>query len=167
MKTLKQHIEEKLVINKNYKNDDKYFIYKLDKKVYLKIFDNNWPQFKDYKDKVYINGEHVELNHLGRTIQKYEPGIYKVEIKDIDKITSCNHIFYFTRIIKIPYFDTSKVENMEEMFGNCMDLKEVPLLDTKNVRNMWNMFSMCIRLNKETKQQWSKIYDFETDTKIK
>jgi len=31
----------------------------------IKIFDHDWPQFKDYKDKVYINGKKIPINNSG------------------------------------------------------------------------------------------------------
>lgn len=43
----------------------------------------------------------------------------------------------------VPYFDTSKVTDMDRMFSSCTSLTSVPLFDTSNVTYMDSMFSGC------------------------
>ena len=165
-----------------------YFIYKLDERGQIKIFDKDWPQLKKYKDKVYINGEHIELDGRDHTNEEFEPGIYEVEIKDIDNVTNCLYMFYdCIHLIEVPLFNTSKVEDMYGMFSCCKNIKEVPLFDTSNVQDMrWmfencvnikevplfnmsklknkaGMFKHCENLSEQTKKEWSQIYDFKAN----
>ena len=177
MKTLKNYISEKLVINKqvdekllinkDYKNDEQYFIYDVDdEESKIAIFDNTWPQFNDYKDKVYINGEHVEITNGGFTTKGYSKGIYKVEIKDIDKVENCASMFLGCwQLVEAPYFNTKKVKTMNNMFYHCINLEEVSLFDTSKVTEMHWMFYDCNDLSDKTKQRWSKVYDFNKNDK--
>jgi len=168
MKTLAQHINEWKLNDQSAKTIDKksyysnYFIYKIyGNEQIIKIFDQDWPQFNNYKDKVYINGKHVELDNHGRTTNLYKQGEYKIEIKDINDVINCRWMFYTCKqLVSVPLFDTSNVKNMYCMFMECINLESVPLLNTSKVVNMDSMFYECHNLNEETIQEWSKIYDF-------
>ena len=201
------------------KSDIQYFTYRTKINDKIKIFNKDWPQFKEYKNKVYINDEIVELydsGYAGFTRKHYEPGIYKIKIKDINDVTDCRYMFYGCKqLISVPLFDTSKVEdmiqmfynceqlisvplfnttnvkvmhtmfafctnikevplfntknveNMNNMFINCYNIEDVPLFDTNKVKNMSNMFYKCHKLSERTKQEWSRIYDFKKQNKIK
>ena len=179
MKTLNTYINETLVcshsehINEWKTSADnvssiktQYFIYELKTNKRIKIFDGDWAQFKDYKDKVYINGEQIKINKTGLTQNEYEPGIYKVEIKDINNVTNCQYMFFnCTNLVEVPLFDTHKVTTMKNMFTYCENIKSVPKFNTKNVENMYLMFYKCYNLSEETKKEWSKVYDFENECK--
>ena len=191
MKTLNNYINEWKANTSTVSSiNTKYFIYNLDKKGTIKIFDGDWFQLKDYKDKVYINGEHIILSDDGWTRDEYKPGIYYVNIKDIDDVKDCVYMFSFCKqlvyvpyfntskvedmkfmfngcdqLISVPLFDTTKVKDMEYMFKSCNMLEDVPLFDTNKVKDMENMFKNCINLNAKTKNEWEKIYDFETNDK--
>ena len=54
-------------IEKHDISENKYFVYIITDNKRIKIFDDDWTQFKDYKDKVYINDEHVEIDDSGFT----------------------------------------------------------------------------------------------------
>ena len=149
MKSLQQHIEEKLIINKNTQNIDDYFIYRLDKTESIKIFHNEWwGAFNEYKDKVYVDGKHVKLNYAGCTTQQYEPGIYKIEIKNIDNIVDyTNAMFnYCNQLISVPPFDFSKVKEAHYMFEECTNLESVPQFNMINVKTTEGMFAECNHL---------------------
>ena len=163
---INQQVNEKLVINKDYKFNDKYFIYKVDEKDGLCVFNNGWPEFNDYRNKVYVNNKKVNIGIFGWTIEKFEPGIYEVEIKDIDKVTYCRYMFATCKqLIRVPLFDTSNIDDMNSMFWGCKNLKEVELLNTQSVKNMDDMFKNCHNLSDETKQKWSTVYNFNNNTK--
>lgn len=143
MKSLQQHINEKLIINKHH-NNDKIFIYELDYEDNIRIISDWWPQFNDYKNNVYINNEHIELDGLGKTIKKYNSGTYEVTIKNLYNITTCEYMFGVCKhLVKVPWFDTSNVKSMEKMFWGCEQLKEVPEFNTYNVNSMKEMFEGC------------------------
>lgn len=152
----------------------------------IKIFEQDWTQFQDYKDRVYINGKHIEIDDDGWTKDYFNQGELKIEIKGIDEITNCNYMFYeCTRLVEVPLFDTSKVKEMYKMFCGCENLRKVPLFDTRNVTTMNSMFQNCNNLetvpkfnidnvddlnfifyqcpdlNRITIKNWSSVYDFE------
>ena len=164
MKTLNTYITEWKANSStvfDIKHNNK-FIYKVKNNSEIKIFGDSWPQIKNYKYKVYIDGKHIELDDYGWTIKKYESGTYIVDIKDIDNVTNCQCMFYFCdQLISVPLFDTSKVDDMWQMFFRCKNLKNVPLLNTNKVESMTEMFAECDNLNEKTKNIWSKLYDFE------
>ena len=51
-------------------------VYKVDEFKKIKIFNISQPSliYKKYKDKIYINGEHIELDQNGYTVNEYKPG---------------------------------------------------------------------------------------------
>lgn len=148
-----------------------------------------WPLFSNYKDKVYINGEHVKLKYSGETEDEFPEGEYKIYIDDLSGIETCFRMFWCCKqLISVPFFDTSKCTNMKMMFSNCENLLKVPEFDTRNVENMTYMFfncqniesiplfnlkkinkignggcaifNYCFKLNNETKKAWDKVYNF-------
>jgi len=146
MKTLNTYINEWKITDKSVKNiRNKYFVYKHKYEHPIKIFDSDWPQFNDYKDKVYDeHGKHVELDEYGKTNESYNQGEYKFEIKDIDNITICREMFCGCYDLKyVPSFDTSKVTDMLQMFFKCKSLEAVPIFNTSKVKTMRNMFYGC------------------------
>lgn len=61
-------------------------------------------------------------------------------------------MFRYSDVEKINFlnFDTSKVQNMSEMFRNCKKLRELDLstFTTENIDNLWYMFEGCDNLEK-------------------
>jgi len=197
MKRLNTYINEWKINDKSIENIDqlKYFIYNnesvLEGDIQIKLFGTNWYEHHKYEDKIYINGEHVEIDaYHGRTIKEYPQGIYRVYIKDIDNVTDCTQMFENSDIVSIPLFNISKVKSMFKMFYGCDkltsvpkfdtrnamtmnmmfkfcdNLKEVPLFNNPNAIAMVDMFANCEKLSKKTIQQWSKIYDFNLHQRI-
>lgn len=192
MKSLNNYISEKLVINKDFKKLED-FVYNHEGSGFIKIFDGeDWPQFRNYRDKVYINGENVELQNDGWTLKTYKPGLYNVYIENLEQLKNAYLMFWrCEELEKVPLFDTTNLRIMDYMFQMCTGLEEValfdtskvttmngtfqhtglknvPLFDTRSVEenHMGMMFANCYKLSKETKQRWSKIYDFERNNKI-
>lgn len=148
MKTINDNILEKLIINKTFTDEkEKYFIYKLDKKWRIKIFDFQWKEFNTYKFNVYIDGLNIELDAEGYTKKMYEEGTHKIYIENIDNISNCANMFYkCNQLIEVPEFNTKYVRNMESMFYECTKLETVPLFNTDKVNNMEYMFCGCENL---------------------
>ena len=169
MKTLNNYITEwKVSADNIYMFKGTCFIYKLTTNTKIKIFDKDWAQFKDYKDKVYINRKHVKIDDNGNSIIKFKPGTCYVEIKDIDNVTNCQYMFFdCTDLVEVPLFDTSKVKNMYSMFYHCVNLREVPLFNISKVKDIDGMFYQCYKLSDETRQNWLQIYDFIKNNKKK
>ena len=110
---------------------DKCFIYRVENEDQpIHIFYGNrdiaypWQDFKKYKNKVWINGEHVELDDNGYTVDIFEPGEYEVYIKDIDKVTNTNSIFYMcNQLVSVYNLNIPSIGIC--CFANCRNLKDV------------------------------------------
>ena len=166
MKSLQQHIYEKLVINKNYIDDEICLIYKINKKEQIKIFNNAWPQFNYYKYNVYINGEQILLDDSGFTEEEFNPGEYTICINKTDNMTTCYWMFGFcNHLIKVIKFNINKIYSCGNMFAWCKNLEEVPLFDISKVENFDYMFNFCHNLSMETRKEWKQVYNFNTNKK--
>ena len=60
-----------------------------------------------------------------------------------DAISTAYMFSHCTYLESVPLFDTSNIENMEEMFSVSEYLEFVPLFNTSNVTNMRSMFLYC------------------------
>ena len=66
---------------------------------------------------------------------------------DTSKVTDMQWMFGgCTKLTTIPLLDTSKVTDMSYMFDGCTNLTTIPLLDTSNATNMHAMFANCSSL---------------------
>ena len=169
MKTLTTYIKEdfklshKTEIHKEY---TQIFKFKVKKANSIQIVSTSWSQFNEYRDKIYVNGENIKIGDGGYTIKIFQPGTYDIYIKDVDKVTNCNSMFWWSNcLISVPKFDTSNVSDMRFMFNHCENLEDVPLLDTRSVElnKMDYMFDGSKKLSIDTKKRWSALYDFSTD----
>ena len=117
--------------------------------------------------KEYLNGSEVEFDNTEFEICDVEE-VWKsphskekqylhyigngINVTNPKGNTSCFAMFmeFKGSSLDLSNFDTSKVENMEDMFWLCKDLKELDLssFNTENVTNMNNMFLDCRSLEK-------------------
>lgn len=141
------------------------FIYKYPKGdprsnwIYVRIFNQEWPLYDDFKDKIYIKGKNVTLkdgwfytlkstNAVYKDIIIYEGSDIPVIIKDINSgINTCENMFaqcYWLK--KVPLFDTSNVINFSGMFWGCKSLESVAKLNTDGMDpdavEYWPMIEM-------------------------
>ena len=71
--------------------------------------------------------------------------------------TSCANMFSYNYSLQtIPYFNTSKCTNFDDMFRDCISLTTIPHLDTSNGTSFWRMFDYCRRLTSIPKLDTSK-----------
>lgn len=73
------------------------------------------------------------------------------------KVTNTVNMFSNSRVASIPYFDTSNVTNMKEMFQYCMYLTSVAEYNTSNVTDMSKMFYYCSKLETVPQFNTSKV----------
>ena len=131
MKTLNQHIQEKLIINKDYS----------DNTIVVKSFDELHKIIEDRYDK------------LGPGTKQNPIDFNDIDVSDIDSF--CNNrnkgIFQNTKFkhIDISDWDVSNIKSMRYMFYACKKLKSVGDIskwDVSNVTDMRSMFFKCEEL---------------------
>ena len=121
-------------------------------KNHIKIFNPIWPLFNYYKDKVYINDEHDEVDNYGYTKNLYEPGRYKITIDEINIANSCRSMFQDSQLIEeVCFLNMPNLIDIEGMFLNCVNLKKVSLLHTKKLEKMQMAFFGCTQLTEVSK----------------
>ena len=79
---------------------------------------------------------------------------------DTSNVTNMHEMFYYYyKTLGFPCFDTSNVTDMSSMFVSCQALTTIPQLDTSNVTNMREMFASCSSLTTLPQLNTSKVTD--------
>ena len=152
----------------------------------LKILGGDSHTYFYGENNIYIEGKQIRLNRNG-FIDPEDRRMFNaldkihVVIEDLNETIAdhcsrlwgktstewgCASMFsHCTELYEVPRFDTSKVNSMQYMFTDCTSLKTVPLLDTSRVTNMNNMFQRCSSLSRESKKEWSSVYNFALNGK--
>ena len=135
MKPLNQYIQEKLIINKDYR----------EVKIVVKSFDELRKIIEDRYDK------------LGAGTKQNPIDFNDIDVSNLDSFYSRNRdigIFERTQFkyIDISDWDVSNVTNMPAMFFNCKKLESVGDIskwDVSKVTNMAYMFAFCKKFNQD------------------
>ena len=158
--------DENIIENKLDQNDDYIMVYKDrngNHKAYqnkaedhLKLGDKKYALFEiktKEGDTVYLYCSDVGSSSLNVGIFKNKPHIsISVIACDTENVRDMNSMFNECKNLKeINFgnnFNTSNVNDMRSMFANCISLAEIDLTNfkTKNVTNMRNMFYNCSNL---------------------
>ena len=104
-------------------------VYKLDKPGKIKIFNNGSYTYTEYKDKVYIKGEHIQLKD-GYTVNVYEPGEYRIYIENFDKIEEIEDFVFYDSMLMSIIIPNSVTKIGEEAFEGCTSLTSVTIPDS-------------------------------------
>ncbi len=133
MKTLNQYIKEKLIINKDYR----------DNTIVVKTFDELRKIIEDRYDE------------LGAGTKQNPIDFNDIDVSNIDSFCSKNNVGIFERTkfeyIDISGWNVSNVKNMVGMFYLCEKLESVGDIskwDVSKVTNMSFMFCDCYSFNK-------------------
>ena len=159
MKSLNKYIQEKLIINKDYR----------DATIVVKSFDELRKIIEDRYDKLGegtkenpIDFNDIDVSNIDSFCNDKNKGIFEymrfkyIDISDWDvsNIESTRHMFYHCEKLEsvgdISYWDVSNVTDMSFMFFMCVNLKSVGDLskwDVSNVTNMKGMFHYCTSFN--------------------
>ena len=178
MKPLNQYIQEKLIINKDYKDYRNNMIV-------VKSFDELRKIIEDRYDKLGagtkqdpIDFNDIDVSNLysfynrNRDIGIFERTQFKyIDISDWDvsNVKSMQSMFYDCEALKsvgdISKWDVSNVTDMMTLFYMCKDLKSVGDIsnwDVSSVTNMAFMFCNCVYFNQDiSKWDISKVSDME------
>ena len=161
MKTLGQHLNEKLIINKDYH----------DNAIVVKSFDELRKIIKDRYDKLGAGTEQdpidfndVDVSNIDSFCNDKEEGIFEetkfkhIDISDwnVSNVTDMHYMFSDCEELEsvgdISKWDVSSVTNMSYMFCGCKKLKSVVDIskwDVSNVTNMEFMFNSCNNFNQD------------------
>ena len=134
MKTLNQYIKEKLVINKDYR----------DNMIVIKSFDELRKIIKDRYKKLGagtkqnpIDFNDIDVSNIDSFCDKLDMGIFNdMNFKYID----------------ISDWDVSNIKLTNKMFYNCVALKyigDISGWDVSNVKDMYSMFAWCESFNQD------------------
>ena len=131
MKQLSTYIKEKLIINKDYR--DNVIVVKSFDELRKIIVDRYYKLGPGTKQDP-INFNDIDVSNLDSFCNKYNIGIFE-----------------YTRFkyIDISYWNVSNVKSMGYMFAYCEELRSVGDIsswDVSNVTNMSHMFYMCEEL---------------------
>ena len=134
MKPLNQYIKEKLIINKDYR----------DNTIVVKTFDALRKIIEDRYDKLGAGTKRkpIDFNDIDVSNLQY---FYNNEDKGIFEYTKFKYI-------DISEWDVSNIKSMRGMFFMCKELKSVGDIsewDVSNVTSMTSMFDGCILFNQD------------------
>ena len=134
MKSLNQYIKEKLIINKDYR----------DNTIVVKTFDGLRKIIEDRYDKLGPGTKQnpIDFNDIDVSNLQY---FYNNEDKGIFEYTKFKYI-------DISEWDVSNIKSMRGMFFMCKELKSVGDIsewDVSNVTSMTSMFDGCILFNQD------------------
>ena len=140
MKTLTKYLNEKLIINQRF--DEKLIINKDYKDCAPKTFDELRKIIED------------RYNKFGPGTKQKPVDFNDVDVSDIDSFYDEDNDKGIFEDIKFKYinisdWDVSNVKNMSHAFWNCYNLKSIGDLsnwNVSNVKNMNRMFSICKQL---------------------
>ena len=128
------------------KKIEQCFIYRVDDKPSkIKIFDIAWPEYEKYRDKIYIDNKHIELDNEGWTIDIFDPGEYRVYIE----VEDTEYIFYKCNQLVSAFIPDSVTFIGINAFAYCTGLTNVTIPDS--VTSIDNAaFSSCSSLKSVT-----------------
>ena len=141
MKSLTQHIDEKLLINKNFK--DSNIIVKSLNELKSIIKDRSIdPNTKAFN-------KNIDLSDI--------------DVSELDDLSEA-FIWWNFETIDISGWDTSSVNNMRQMFFGCEQLKDIIGIEDMNIdscEDMSYMFADCVKLDIT-----DRIKDWEVDPRV-
>lgn len=100
------------------------------------------------KERLIANNE--KIAEIRETLKKKQVSPTDMLQARVDSNNSCAYLFYMYEGDNVDFaknLDTSRVTNMDYMFGTCKYLTNIPFeINSKNVTSMTYMFSNCERL---------------------
>ena len=173
MKTLNQHIQEKLIINKNYR----------DNTIVVNSFDELRNIIEDRNDKLGdgteqnpIDFNDIDVSNLDSFCSNNTGIFEKTKFKYIDisywnvsNVKSTRNMFYYCEELEsvgdISKWDVSKVTDMSWMFYNCKSFnQDIYDWDVSKVNNMSYMFTWCESFNQDL-SNWN-VYNVKNNDDI-
>ena len=151
MKHLSKYLAEKLIINKDYR-DNMIVVKSFDelKKIIDDRYDKLGPGTKqnpiDFNDIDVSNLDSFYDNNKGGIFQETKFKYIDISYWDVSNVTNMAYMFFncekLESIVDISSWDVSSVYNTSNMFCNCKKIKSVVDISKWNVSNVTDMNSM-------------------------
>ena len=151
MKSLNQYIKEKLIINKDYR-DDKIAVKSFDE--LRKIIEDRYKKLGPGTEQNPINFNDIDVSNIDSFCNDKGIGLFSrtkfkyIDISDwnVSNVTNMAYMFFncekLESIVDISSWDVSSVYNTSNMFCNCKKIKSVVDMSKWNVSNVTDMNSM-------------------------
>ena len=159
MKTLNQYIKEKLIINKDYR-DNTIVVKSFDE--LRKIIDDRYKKLGAGTEQNPIDFNDIDVSNMVSFCDNDDNGLFEgtqfkyIDISDWDvsSVTNMLGMFYQCNTLKsvgdISYWDVSNVTNMAYMFCNCENFNQnISSWDVSKVKDMCAMFKFCKSFNQD------------------
>ena len=161
MKTLNQYIQERLIINKDYR-DNAIVVKSFDE--LRKIIEDRYEKLGPGTEQNPIDFNDIDVSNIDSFCNNRNKGIFQntkfkhIDISDWDvsNIKSMRYMFYACKELKsvgdLSKWDVSKVTNMGSMFFKCEKLESVGDIskwDVSKVMYMPYMFWYCSSFNQD------------------
>jgi len=155
MKTITQHITERLQLNRDRVRKHNYEYFPETKQELREIIDEKADKHIDKKEVLDLNmidtSQITDMESLFYDRFDKFANVYKIDISDwnVSNVTTMRHMFYrcktFRSIGNVSEWDVSNVENMSGMFNQCINLKSIDMStwDTKSLKTCSGMFFGC------------------------
>ena len=179
MKSLQQHIseklvichqqvDEKLVINKNYKDYDDHLYHPETPDELRKIIKDRYDKLGPGTKQNPIDFNDIDVSKLKTFVSYNNRGIFEktkfeyidVSDWDVSNVKIMSYAFYKCDYLKsvgdLSKWNVSNVEYVHSMFCDCNNLKSVGDLSKWDVSNVENMFRMFVGCKEEIIPDWYK-----------
>ena len=170
MKTLNQYIKEKLIINKDYR-DNMIVVKSFDE--LRKIIDDRYKKLGAETEQNPIDFNDIDVSNMVSFCDNDDIGLFEqtkfkyIDISDWDvsSVTNMLSMFYRCNTLKsvgdISYWNVSNVTNMAYMFTGCVNFNQnISRWNVSRVTDMSYMFFGCVNFNQNI-SSWdvSKVKD--------
>ena len=159
MKTLNQYIKEKLIINKDYR-DNMIVVKSFDE--LRKIIDDRYKKLGAGTEQNPIDFNDIDVSNMVSFCDNDDIGLFEqtkfkyIDISDWDvsSVTNMLSMFYRCNKLKsvgdISYWNVSNVTNMAYMFTGCVNFNQnISSWDVSKVKDMCAMFKFCKSFNQD------------------
>ena len=160
MKTLNQYIQEKLIINKDYKDVKMYHPKSFDE--LRNIIEDRYKKLGPGTKQNPVDFNDIDVSNIDSFCNKYNIGIFEytrfkyidISYWNVSNVKSMSYMFAYCEKLKsvgdLSNWDVSSVMSTHSVFSYCIKLKsfgDISGWDVSNVNDMSNMFNNCKKFN--------------------